>query len=140
MPVLMRASVGGFPRRRLRRTVEEAMRRLGLARAELSLTVVGDADMIAANRRFFGKAGPTDVIAVSQMEGDEMPGGEWLLGDVIVSWDAARRQAARYRHSAADELGLLAVHGLLHTLGMEDRTAKGRRAMSRQARRLIRKK
>jgi len=114
------------------------MRRLDLADYELSLLVVNDRDMTESNRRFFGKSSPTDVIAISQVEGAPLlVSGERLLGDVIVSWDAARRQAMEFGHSPDRELSILAVHGLLHTIGMDDKTPAQRRSMMARTRRLL---
>lgn len=138
MPVILRSSLSGFSRRRLKQTVEAAMGRLGLGAAELSLCVVADREMIRANEKFFGRPTPTDVIAISQIEGERLPAPDFLVGDVIVSWDAARRQARRYGHSAFKELEILSLHGLLHTLGMEDETQRGRKAMADKVRRLLR--
>lgn len=150
MAVILRASAKGFSGRRLKQAVNRAMRALGLEKTELSLSVVNQRQMIEANRRFFNRSAPTDVIAVPQEAGPWKPsrlrrlsGGfvktepEILLGDVIVSWDAARRQAKDYGHSAARELAILAVHGLLHTLGMEDKTEAGRSAMARKVDQLL---
>lgn len=129
VPIVLRTSIRGFSRVRLSRDVSAAMRRLGVSRAELSVCVVGRRAMRAANRRFFRRDEPTDVIAVSQVEGEKTPQPVPLLGDVIVSLDAARSQASAAGHSVARELSILAVHGLLHTLGMDDSTPARRRAM-----------
>lgn len=138
MPVVLRSNANGFPRTRLKRAVEAAMRRLGVGRAELSICVVREREMRAANRRFFGRRGHTDVISISQIEGAALPSRELLLGDVIVSIDAARIQAKEEGHSLLREMSILAVHGLLHNLGMDDRTQAGRCKMMRKTFRLLR--
>ena len=113
------------------------MPKLGLGKAELSLCVISEREMISANRRFFGRAAPTDVIAVSQIEGVKLPQHEFLLGDVLVSIDAARDQAKEQGHSLIRELSILSVHGLLHTLGMDDRTTAERRSMMAKTLKLL---
>lgn len=145
MPAILRSAERGFSRRRLCRTVERALARLDLKHAELSVLVVDEPAMVSANRRFFGRAEPTDVIAVPQSTPRELAlrrksgaDTELLLGDVIVCWDIARRQARHLGHSPAKELAILVLHGLLHTLGMEDHTPAGRRAMSRKVTSILR--
>lgn len=138
MPVVLRSAVGGYSRRRLLRTLASVLRRLDVGDFELSLSIVGARAMRSANRRFFRRDAPTDVIAISQVEGGRMPMPEKLLGDVIVSIDAARTQAAAAGHSLETELSILAVHGILHTLGMDDRTPAERGAMMTKTLRLLR--
>ena len=48
-----------------------------------------------------------------------------LLGDVVISVDTAERQAAQHHVTLEQELALLAVHGILHLLGLEDETVEG---------------
>lgn len=143
MPVVLRTSPGRrrFSVRRLARDIEGAMRRLGVGDFELSVSVVGARAMRSANRRFFGKSAATDVISVSQLEnGARKPAmPEKWLGDVIVSFDAAKSQAKEAGHSLQTELAILAVHGLLHNLGMDDQTCSQRNAMMRKTLRLLRR-
>ncbi len=41
------------------------------------------------------------------------------LGDVVISLETAARQAAERRHSLADEVDRLLVHGILHLAGYD---------------------
>jgi probable rRNA maturation factor len=41
------------------------------------------------------------------------------LGDVVIAYPYAERQAQQFGNSAAAELRLLAVHGTLHLLGYD---------------------
>ncbi len=129
----------GFSRARLRRTIDAVLRHLGLADAELSIRIVREKDIVAANRKFFGRADPTDVISISQIEGEPGPSPEKWVGDILVSIDAARDQARQLGHSLERELEVLCVHGLLHNLGMDDRTPRQRRAMMSKTYRLLRR-
>lgn len=74
------------------------------------------------NRDYRGMDKPTDVLSFPLMEQDDrgkffMPGGRAVLGDVIISVDTARRQAAERGHSLQREVQILLVHGVLHLLG-----------------------
>jgi rRNA maturation RNase YbeY len=112
--------------------------RLGRADAELSLLLVSDAVMRDLNRRFRGRDRPTDVLAFSQIEGPgvaPLP----LLGDVVISVDTARRQAAERRVPLAREGERLLIHGLLHLLGYDhERSAVEARRMRRREQALAR--
>jgi len=94
--------------------------------AELSVLLVDVAYMTELNHRWMGGDGPTDVLAFPMEEGSvdhgpsEVVGGEpALLGDVVLCPEVAAKQAREASHSAADELHLLTVHGVLHLLGYD---------------------
>lgn len=95
-----------------------------------SLTFVDDAAIRTFNREYRGYDKPTDVLAFSQLEGDEdfaMPEEIQILGDVVVAVPTAKRQAEERGHDFDAELALLITHGLLHLLG-EDHDTPERKA------------
>jgi probable rRNA maturation factor len=61
-----------------------------------------------------------------------------MLGDIIISVDAAVRQAADYDATLDAEIGRLLVHGVLHLLGHDHEEAGERARMRREERRLAR--
>jgi len=77
---------------------------------------VNDRRMRGLNARFLGKEKRTDVLAFPFDERGPVP----LLGEVVVSWETAKRQARRLGHSLEQELHLLTIHGLLHLVGYDD--------------------
>ncbi len=96
--------------------------------AELSVLLVDIDYMAELNHRWMGGDGPTDVLAFPMDEGsvDHGPGESAvagtepaLLGDIVLCPEVAAKQAATAGHSAADELHLLTVHGVLHLLGYD---------------------
>lgn len=111
-----------------------ALAELGAA-VELSLVLTGDEGIAALHEEWLGVEGPTDVISFPQLAlrpGDAVPEGA-LLGDVVISVETAARQAAGYPGwSVADEVALLAVHGLLHLCGYDDRAEPAWAAMRRR--------
>jgi len=124
--------------RRLGRDARRLLAALKLSHAELSLLLVSDREMHRLNHVWRGKDRPTDVLAFAQAEG---PGGapDGLLGDVVISVDTARRQAADCGHPLPHEGARLLVHGLLHLLGYDhERSAAEARRMERKERRLLR--
>ena len=101
--------------------------------AEASVLIVNDSRIRELNRQYRSIDSPTDVLAFAMGEGDFVDLHPQLLGDVVISADAALRQAEKAGHSLAEELGLLAIHGTLHLLGYEDETPSGRARMRRLA-------
>jgi len=104
--------------------------------AELSILLVDVEYMTELNHRWMGGDGPTDVLAFPMDEGSidhgpqEGSGGEpALLGDIVLCPDIAAKQAAAAGHSAARELHLLTVHGVLHILGYDHAEPEEEREM-----------
>jgi rRNA maturation RNase YbeY len=63
-----------------------------------------------------------------------------LLGDVVVSMQTARRQAAERGHGLFDEVVRLVVHGVLHLLGYDhERSLREATRMARKERAILRR-
>lgn len=88
---------------------------------EMSVVVVGRAEMLRLNKSFLKHRHDTDVIAFDY----DPP----LFGDVFVSAYQARRQAREQGHPVLRELLTLAVHGTLHLLGYDDAAPRQRARM-----------
>lgn len=98
---------------------------------DLSFVVVDDERMAALHERYAHVPGPTDVLSFPLAE-DPV-----LLGEVVISVDAARREAAARGHPAYDELLLYAVHGVMHLVGHDDHGPADRRRMREAERRAL---
>lgn len=92
---------------------------LGHSEAELSIVLCDDPFIRKLNRQYRQKDQPTDVLSFAMQEGQNQGMQEAILGDIIISLDTARRQAAEQGHPIATELRILLVHGLLHLLGYD---------------------
>lgn len=128
----------GVDGRALAATARKLLVAAGESGASLSLTLVGDAAIRDLNREHRGKDAPTDVLSFPLFEDGEAPqaGVERLLGDVVISVDTARRQAAGYDAPLQRELYRLLIHGLLHVLGHDHEEPAERAEMEAQERRL----
>lgn len=100
--------------------------------AEVSLVLVDDEYIHRLNLQYRGIDAPTDVLSFALNDGvpkEAEPGGELLLGDVVVSLPAARRQAVDYGHDFWREVAYLTVHGVLHLLGYDHDIENRRKVM-----------
>ncbi len=102
---------------RLRRLVRAVLGSLGVEGAEVSILITGDGRLRELNRTWRGMDRPTDVLSFP--DGTTLPNGRRLLGEVAVSMDAARRQAAELGHSVEREVEELVLHGVLHLAGYD---------------------
>jgi probable rRNA maturation factor len=109
VPRLTRRDIATFARRVLRAVEAEP--------DELSIAFVDDEAMRELNRKFRRKNKTTDVLT--------FPGDGPLLGEIVISVDQARRQAADEKHSVATEVRYLILHGILHALGHDHEKDNG---------------
>jgi probable rRNA maturation factor len=123
----------GIDTHELERLAHRALEAEDVARpAELSIVLADDATVQALNREYRDTDAPTDVLSFAQTEGEAFARSEEAsphLGDVIISIDTARRQAAEYGLSLQDEVSHLLVHGVLHLLGYDHIAAEEERVM-----------
>ncbi len=128
--------------RRIERTASRLLAATGRPHAALSLSFVGDAAMRRLNREHRGKDRTTDVLSFPLFAPFAVPKKalagepELLLGDIVVSVDAAARQAAAYGASLEAEIDRLLVHAVAHLLGHDHEEAAQRDRMIRQEKRL----
>lgn len=85
---------------------------------ELSLLLSDDTYIAELNRRFLSREGPTNVLAFP-MRGDEAGPKTPMLGDIVISVDAALRDAEGVGESLSKTIERLSIHGLLHLLGYD---------------------
>jgi len=111
-------SVPRFPRRDIATFARRVLRQLDVSTDDLAIAFVDDAAMRKLNRQFRRKDKTTDVLT--------FPGDEPAhLGDIVISLEQARRQAADEKHSLATEVRYLILHGILHALGYDHETDEG---------------
>ncbi|MBV9775123.1 MAG: rRNA maturation RNase YbeY [Gemmatimonadetes bacterium] len=103
-----------LPAEQVEAAVRRAVRAEGHEAAEISVALVGDAQIAELNQDYLDHEGPTDVISFALHDEGEAP-----LGDVYVGVPQALRQAAELGVDPREEVLRLAVHGTLHVLGYE---------------------
>jgi probable rRNA maturation factor len=84
---------------------------------EVHVLLTGDRTIRELNRRFRDHDSATDVLSFP--DGERLPTGRVLLGEIVVSVDAARRQARALGHDEVHEIQELVLHGTLHLLGYD---------------------
>jgi probable rRNA maturation factor len=91
---------------------------LGDTVADLSIVVSNDDFIQNLNREYRNVDRPTDVLSFPAEEVDPEDGNRYL-GDIIISLPRATAQAIEANHPVAEELSMLAIHGVLHLLGYD---------------------
>lgn len=124
VPRFSKREIAAFTRKVL--LALEKMDRLEEEITEVSIAFVDDDSMTELNKKFRGKKKTTDVLTFPADDSYNEPSASGRpLGDIVISVDQARRQAADEKHSLATEVRYLVIHGVLHALGYDHETDKG---------------
>ena len=94
----------------------------------VGVRIMGDRAIADLNRKFLGRKGVTDVISFPS--GDKDESGLVYLGDIAIGGRVASRAADGAGLPLEGELRRLLLHGLLHLVGYDHETDRGR--MSRK--------
>ncbi|MBV8050158.1 MAG: rRNA maturation RNase YbeY [Acidobacteriaceae bacterium] len=126
--VRITARITGLSESKLARFVSRAKRAAKL-QGEVHVLVTTDSDLRRLNQRFRGKDKATDVLSFPAVS----VGKNGLAGDVAISAQMARENAQRLGHTVAQEVEILALHGILHLAGYDHEIDRGEMA-AREAR------
>ncbi|WP_083238968.1 rRNA maturation RNase YbeY [Methyloceanibacter superfactus] len=99
---------------------------------EITIVLTDDAEMRTLNRDWRGKDAPTNVLS---FPAGDAPGEPGPLGDVVIAYETAAKEAADDKLTLADHISHLVVHGVLHLLGfdhMQDDEAERMEALERR--------
>jgi probable rRNA maturation factor len=95
------------------------LKTLGYGGYELAVVLVDDREIARLNRRYFRRNRPTNVISFPMMDGTVASLRAKMLGDVVISAETARRNAAEVGKKPEDEVLFLLIHGILHLVGYD---------------------
>ena len=125
--------------RRLKEITVALLAKLKITEADLGVNLVGVREMALVNETFLQHDGPTDVITFDHRncEARSAKCEEEIHGELFICVDVAIRQAKEFGTSWQSEVVRYVVHGVLHLLGHDDRTAPLRRKMKREENRLV---
>jgi len=124
--VIFRKRIAGLSASTLERFVLRARRVIHL-RGTVNVLVTNSSELRALNRRFRGADKATDVLSFPSPQ-LERSKSRRVAGDVAISADIARENSARLSHTLADEVKILALHGILHLAGFDHERDNGEMA------------
>lgn len=128
-----RAGALGGNARSVKRAVQATLTAESADDREVSVLLTDDREIRRLNFAYRGQDKPTDVLAFALDEAED-GAVDPSLGDVVVSVERARQQAAQRGVSLDHELELLVVHGTLHLLGYDHDEPEAARVMRNRTR------
>lgn len=109
-------------RKKIRLAVENLLNEHKISSdVELSLYLVGERKIKELKKKYLGIDEVTDVLSFGQdPPSPKASEGQTplILGDVVVCYPQAKRQALRFNRLLDDEIEFLVCHGVLHLLGI----------------------
>jgi probable rRNA maturation factor len=126
--VILQRRVAALSQASLERFVLRARRAAGL-RGKANVLVTSSDAMRVLNRQFRGKNKPTDVLSFpvsSPLIANSQKSTN--AGEIAISAEIAVQNAARFGHTAADEVKILILHGILHLAGFDHERDNGQMA------------
>lgn len=103
------------------------LKRKGRKLESLQFIFCSDAYLLSINQQFLQHDDYTDIITFD-LSGKGAP----LTGEIYISIDRIRENAAHYGVSFTRELHRVIFHGVLHLCGYKDKTPKDKLEMNRQ--------
>ena len=152
--ILNRQRAVRFARRPLESFLRRVANELDIRDSHVTVCFVSDREIAHMNEAFRKKKGPTDVLSFpaskkrrasrsrrkkSYKEGADNTGGaeksrakqesrpaERYWGDIVIAPETARRYAKKNGRSLGHELRVLILHGVLHLLGYDHESDRGK--------------
>ena len=122
--IILHKQIAGATHRSLDRFLARAQRAIGL-RGTVTVLVTTNRRLRTLNARFRRKDRPTDVLSFPAAP---LAGDDHFAGDIAISADIAAQNARRLGHPVAEEIKILALHGLLHLAGYDHESDDGEMA------------
>jgi probable rRNA maturation factor len=119
--VLFHVPARGVSRRKLNYFAQQLQEYL-VGGASFCCLIASDEELQALNKEFLERDYPTDVLSFPAF------GPHGSIGDIAISWDRAKEQAAEYGHTTEREIRILILHGALHLMGLDHEKDQGEMA------------
>lgn len=118
MPALKRRATNAW--------IRAVAARYGKQVGDVAYIFCDDAKILEVNRQYLQHDYYTDIITFDYCEGNT------LHGDIFISLDTVRSNAAEFGATFDNELHRILIHGILHLCGQADKTPEARAEMTRK--------
>jgi conserved hypothetical protein TIGR00043 len=104
----------------LKKRANHTLKFFGFKNSMLDIYITDDEEIKHLNSTYRQKDKPTDVLSFNINENIE---NIYYLGEIVISYDTALKQAIEYGVSLEQELTRLLVHGIVHLMGYNHETS-----------------
>jgi probable rRNA maturation factor len=109
----------------VRQWIKDTIEAEGYKLKELNYIFCSDAYLIEINQQYLNHDTYTDIVTFdnSEVEGN-------IVGDIFISVERTRENAAKFGVTETDELHRVIIHGALHLLGYTDKKPADKKNMT----------
>lgn len=111
----------------VRQWIKDTIQAEGFTLDELSYIFCSDEYLLQINQQYLDHDTYTDIITFDNSESQGK-----ITGDIFISIDRIRENAAKFDQSIIDELHRVIIHGVLHLLGYKDKTPEDNNTMTKK--------
>ncbi len=101
--------------------LKNAIKQEGKIAGDLNFIFCSDEHLIKINREYLHHDTYTDIITFDTSEEQNR-----ISGDIFISFDRVKENAAKFQTKIEDELHRVIMHGILHLVGYSDKTSKNK--------------
>lgn len=117
-------SIPKFQKRKVTRWIKETILSEGKTLGDISFVFCSDTYLLEVNKQYLNHDYFTDIITFDYVEGGI------ISGDIFISCDRVRENAAEFNTGFDNELMRIVIHGVLHLLGYKDKSKKDKLLMT----------
>ena len=111
----------------LRQWIKDTIVAEGYRLKELNYVFCSDAYLLTMNQQYLDHDTYTDIITFDNSETEGA-----IIGDIFISIERIRENAAKFLVGEAEELNRVIIHGALHLLGYKDKTKTDKELMTKK--------
>lgn len=100
----------------------------------LSISFINSHELLRINKEYLNHNYETDVITFNYSKK-----AKDIDGEILISFEEAKKNARKYRVNYSTELCRLVIHGMLHLLKFDDKNRKEKNIMKQMENKLINK-
>lgn len=104
--------------------IKNTISKEGSQPGDISFIFCSDDYLLEINRQYLDHDYYTDIITFDYVQGD------LISGDIFISVDRVRENAATFGVSFLNELNRIVIHGVLHLLGYKDKEPEEKELMT----------
>ncbi|MDN3581917.1 rRNA maturation RNase YbeY [Mucilaginibacter flavus] len=111
----------------VRQWIKDTIIAEGFKLKELTYVFCSDAYLLPMNQQYLNHDTLTDIITFDNSDEEDQ-----IVGDIFISIDRIRENAAKFGVTETQELHRVIIHGALHLLGYTDKTVVTKQKMTQK--------
>lgn len=103
-------------KKNLKKMIRQMLKKIGKDFSSIELSFLRDDELFEINKKFLNHETYTDIITFTYEFNNA------LMTEILISYERAFENSKKYNCTFEDEILRLIAHGLLHSIGFEDKT------------------